>query len=114
MIVGASLAVASLAVVPGVAGADAATNCVTAGSVTEPGNCVTTPTVAGGGQTTDPTPAAATPTPAVVSTGSSGAKTVTTSSLPFTGADVAELAVLGTGAVLAGSLLARRRRRAIA
>ena len=38
----------------------------------------------------------------------------TTSSLPFTGADVAELAVIGTGAVLAGGLLMRRRRRAIA
>ena len=39
---------------------------------------------------------------------------MTTSSLPFTGADVAELAFVGTGAVLAGSVLMRRRRRAIA
>jgi len=106
MIVGASLAVASLAMVPGVASADTASNCVSAGSVTEPGNCVTTPTVAGGGQSTDPTP--------VATTGTSGAKVVTTSSLPFTGADVAELALVGTGAVLAGSVLMRRRRRAIA
>ncbi len=40
--------------------------------------------------------------------------TATTSSLPFTGADVAELAVIGTGAVLAGGVLMRRRRRAVA
>ena len=112
MIVGASLAIASMAVVPGIAGAAAASNCVPAGSVTEPGNCVTTPTVAVDGQSTDG--------PTVVATsgtsGSSGAKattatSATTSSLPFTGADVVELAVVGTGAVLAGGVLMRRRRR---
>jgi LPXTG-motif cell wall-anchored protein len=37
--------------------------------------------------------------------------TATTSSLPFTGADISELAVVGAGAVLAGGLLIRRRRR---
>jgi len=36
-----------------------------------------------------------------------------TTSLPFTGADVEELAVVGVGAVLAGSLLMRRRRRPV-
>jgi LPXTG-motif cell wall-anchored protein len=109
MIVGASLAVASVAVVPGIAGAASASNCVPAGSVTEPGNCVTTPTVAVDGQTTDG-PAAV---PTSGTSGSSGAKTTsaTTSSLPFTGADVVELAVVGTGAVLAGGVLMRRRRR---
>jgi LPXTG-motif cell wall-anchored protein len=108
MIVGASLAVASMAVVPGIAGAASASNCVPAGSVTEPGNCVTTPTVAVDGQTTDGPTTATSGT-----TGSSGAKTTsaTTSSLPFTGADVVELAVVGTGAVLAGGVLMRRRRR---
>ena len=112
LIVGASLAVASVAMVPGIASADTATGCVAAGSVTEPGNCVTIPTVGGGGNTgavqtpvapvssVDPTP---TPTP-----------TTSTSSLPFTGADVAELAVIGTGAVLAGGVLMRRRRRVAA
>jgi LPXTG-motif cell wall-anchored protein len=35
------------------------------------------------------------------------------SSLPFTGADIEELAVVGAGAVLAGGLLLRRRRSAI-
>jgi len=106
MIVGASLAVASMTMVPGIAGADPASNCVPAGSVTEPSNCVTTPTVAG--KTTDPV------VQLPVTSGSSGAKPTSTSSLPFTGADVAELAVLGTGAVLAGSVLMRRRRRVIA
>lgn len=109
LIVGASLAVASVAMVPGIASADTATGCVAAGSVTEPGNCVTIPTVGGGGNTgvqTPVTPAASvdpTPTP-----------TTSTSSLPFTGADVAELAVIGTGAVLAGGVLMRRRRRVAA
>ena len=102
LIVGSSLAVASLAMAPGIAGATP--GCVPAGSVTEPAGCVTTPTVSG---RTDPVVPA--------SSGTSTPKTTsTTSSLPFTGADVAELAVIGSGAVLAGSLLARRRRRAIA
>jgi LPXTG-motif cell wall-anchored protein len=48
-------------------------------------------------------------TPAKVTPVSTG-----TTSLPFTGADVEQLAVVGGGAVLAGSLLLRRRRRAIA
>ena len=101
LIVGSSLAVASLVMAPGIAGATP--GCVPAGSVTEPAGCVVTPTVSG---KTDPLPATSgTPTPPTTST---------PSSLPFTGADVAELAVIGTGAVLAGSLLARRRRRAIA
>ncbi len=105
VIVGASLAVASLAVVPGIAGADPASNCVSAGSVTTPNDCVTTPTVSG--KATDPVVPA--------SSGSNVVKTAsTTSSLPFTGADVAELAVVGTGAVLAGSVLMRRRRRVVA
>jgi LPXTG-motif cell wall-anchored protein len=105
MIVGASLAVASMAMVPGIAGAASTSNCVPAGSVTEPGNCVTTPTVAVDGQSNDG--------PTVATSGSSGAKatSATTSSLPFTGADVVELAVVGTGAVLAGGVLMRRRRR---
>jgi LPXTG-motif cell wall-anchored protein len=107
LIVGASLAVASVAMVPGIAGADTATGCVPAGSVTEPSNCVTTPTVANDGNDgavqIAVAPVAATPAP-----------TTSTSSLPFTGADVAELAVIGTGAVLAGGVLMRRRRRVVA
>jgi LPXTG-motif cell wall-anchored protein len=102
LIVGSSLAVASLAMAPGIA--SATPSCVPAGSVTEPAGCVTTPTVSG---KTDPVVPASSGTPPVKTTS-------TTSSLPFTGADVAELAVIGTGAVLAGGLLARRRRRAIA
>ncbi len=105
LIVGASLAVASVAMVPGIAGANAATSCIPAGSVTEPSNCVTTPTVVNDGndgavQAPIAPITSVTPTPAS-----------STSSLPFTGADVAELAVIGTGAVLAGGVLMRRRRR---
>jgi hypothetical protein len=101
LIVGSSLAVASLAMVPGLAGAD---SCTPAGSVTEPGGCVTVPTV----------PATPDPTPVVSGTGNAASTPATTSSLPFTGADVVELAMVGSGAVLAGGLLMRRRRRAIA
>ena len=100
LFVGAGLAVASMAMVPGIAGADPASACVSAGSATEPGNCVVTPTVSG--RTIDPVTHA--PVKAAA----------TTSSLPFTGADVAELAVVGTGAVLAGGVLMRRRRRVLA
>jgi hypothetical protein len=100
LIVGTGLAVASMAMVPGIAGADPASGCLPAGSVTEPGNCVVTP--AASGRTIDPVPQVPVKT------------ATTTSSLPFTGADVAELAVVGTGAVLAGSVLMRRRRRVLA
>jgi hypothetical protein len=104
LIIGASLAVASVAVVPGIAGATTGTGCVPAGSVTEPNNCVITPTVTNDGndgavQTLVAPTTSVTPTP-----------TASTSSLPFTGADVAELAVIGTGAVLVGGVLTRRRR----
>ncbi len=109
LIVGASLAVASVAMVPGIASADTGTSCTPAGSVTEPNNCVTQPTVNDGndGAVTAPVAVASTPT-------ATPTPTATTSSLPFTGADVAELAVIGTGAVLAGGVLMRRRRRTIA
>ena len=108
LIVGASLAVASVAMVPGIASADTTTGCVPAGSVTEPSNCVTTPTVPNDGND------GAVQTPVVAPVTGTPAPTVTTSSLPFTGADVAELAVIGTGAVLAGGVLMRRRRRVAA
>jgi LPXTG-motif cell wall-anchored protein len=104
LIVGASLAVASVAMVPGIASADT-TSCVPAGSVTEPSNCVTTPTVANDGND------GAVQTPVAPITSVTPTPPSSTSSLPFTGADVAELAVIGTGAVLAGGVLMRRRRR---
>jgi uncharacterized surface anchored protein len=107
LIVGAGLAVASVAMVPGIASAGTATGCVPAGSVTEPGNCVTTPTVANDGND------GAVQTPVAPVTATPASPTASTSSLPFTGADVAELAVVGTGAVLAGGVLMRRRRRVI-
>jgi LPXTG-motif cell wall-anchored protein len=105
LIVGASLAVASVAMVPGIASADTTTGCVPAGSVTEPSNCVTTPTVTNDGND------GAVQTPVAPITSVTPTPPSSTSSLPFTGADVAELAVIGTGAVLAGGVLMRRRRR---
>lgn len=96
LIVASGLAVASLAVASGTAGAD----CTPAGSMTQPG-CVTTPTV--GAKASTPAPTAAVrhdPTPR------GGA-----SSLPFTGADFEGLAVVGTAGVLTGVLLLQRRRR---
>jgi LPXTG-motif cell wall-anchored protein len=110
MIVGASLAVASVAMVPGMASAATTTSCVPAGSVTEPSNCVTTPTVANDGNDG----AVQTPVAPITSVTPTPPAPTSTSSLPFTGADVAELAVIGTGAVLAGGVLMRRRRRVAA
>lgn len=97
LIVGSGLAVASLALASGTAGAD----CTPAGSMTQPGGCVTTPTVSANAATAAPTAAAHhDPTP-----------TNGTSSLPFTGADFEGLAVVGTAGVLTGVLLLQRRRR---
>jgi hypothetical protein len=91
LVIGSGFALASLVVVPSVAGA-ADPGCYT--SCAPPAIAATT---GDGG--------------AVLPAASSGSgKTGSTSSLPFTGADVEELAVVGVGAVLAGGILIRRRR----
>ncbi len=101
------VAVASLVVVPAVAQAAPssapATDCYT--------SC-TPPTVTGNTVplNQDPSDPGANGTVA----GSTAALTSTTngsSSLPFTGADIGELAAVGLGAVAVGGLLTRRRRR---
>lgn len=110
----ASLTVASAALVTtGTAGA-ATGSCVQSETMQLPPTCVVPPGVANtvSVPTVAPTlpftgtpgaaaPAASTPTPTVAATGG----------LPFTGADVEEIAVVGLGAVLAGGLLMLRRRR---
>jgi hypothetical protein len=88
--IGSSIAVASLFAVPAIAGAD--TTCYT--------GC--TPTAAANNSTVPP------PTDAANTTASVSGS----SSLPFTGADVGELAAVGAGAIVVGGLLARRRRSA--
>ncbi|HUD16208.1 MAG TPA: hypothetical protein VMQ59_03055 [Acidimicrobiales bacterium] len=95
------MAVTSLLVAPTVAGA--AASCGSMSGV----SCSVTPVIAGSS-----TSSAAPTASALPNTGpaASTAPTTTTSSLPFTGADVEELAVVGAGAVLAGALLMRRRR----
>jgi LPXTG-motif cell wall-anchored protein len=99
VLVGSGLAVASVLMVPAVSGA--ATNCVQTESMQEP-TCVVVPAVNGNNDTVAP----------VASGGGKSTDPVSgTTSLPFTGADVEELAVVGAGAVLAGGLLLRRRRR---
>jgi hypothetical protein len=102
LIIGSGLAVTSLLVAPTVAGA--AASCVSPSTMNEPG-CVVTPAIAAASST----PAAASALP-FDGTPAATAPTSTTSSLPFTGADVEELAVVGAGAVLVGGLLIRRRR----
>jgi len=93
--IGASMAVASLVAVPAAAGA-VGTTCYT--------GC--TPPTVSPNSTLPPPP----------SSGADGVHTSASvngsSSLPFTGADIGELAVLGVGAVVAGGVLARRRRSA--
>ncbi|HEY4948059.1 MAG TPA: hypothetical protein VII19_09170 [Acidimicrobiales bacterium] len=100
LVVGSGLAVASLLMVPSVAGA-ADVGCYT--------NCnppVVSSTNAGTGPSSGlPFSSASSGASSTGTTGATG-----TSSLPFTGADVEELAVVGVGAVLAGGLLLRRRR----
>jgi LPXTG-motif cell wall-anchored protein len=131
LIISSSLAVASLAMVPNVAGAATDPNCptVTQQSIPsmtqpgQPGQTSTTPTTTPGQDCTTTTTSPSTPpkiadssvvippAPAAVSATADGPSDGVTQSLPFTGADVGELAVVGVGAVLAGGLLIRRRRR---
>jgi hypothetical protein len=70
--------------------------CIVAGSVTEPGGCVTVPTVPP--NTSSLIPSHLVPVAHHVA------------SLPFTGADVMELLAVGVAAVLAGTLLKFRKR----
>jgi LPXTG-motif cell wall-anchored protein len=71
----------------------------------EPVPCMTWPTDPSSLPFTPTDPSSGTPKVTLVST------TTGSSSLPFTGADVEELAVVGLGAVAAGGLLLRRRRK---
>jgi LPXTG-motif cell wall-anchored protein len=108
LLIGSGLAVASMIAIPATAGAaSTTTNC---GSMTETGGCVTptTPSQPGqhGGVSQQPTP----PATHTVSPTVAAPTEPSTTSLPFTGADVEELAVIGVGAVLAGGILIRRRR----
>jgi LPXTG-motif cell wall-anchored protein len=91
--IGAGLVVTSMFAVPTVAGAD--TTCYI--------GC--TPSAV--------SPAAVTPPAPTGSEGvnSTAATTNGSSSLPFTGADIGELAAVGLGAVVIGGVLTRRRRR---
>lgn len=100
LLIGSGVAVASLIAVPSAAGV---ASCGSMSGV----NCSTKPPAIAG--TVKPP----SQLPATLGTGSSGPTTAPTTSLPFTGADVEELAVVGVGAVLAGSLLMRRRRRPV-
>ena len=74
---------------------------------------VSTPPGVSGTATTPPSALPFTNEPPA--TGATGTGTeLGSSSLPFTGADIAELAVIGVGAVAAGRLLLVRRRRSAA
>jgi hypothetical protein len=90
--IASGLALASLFAVPAVAGA-ATTTCYTGCTPGTVNNNVVAP------PSTDPVSTAAS-----VANGSS--------SLPFTGADIGELAAVGAGAIVVGGVLARRRRSA--
>ena len=100
----------SLFAVPDVSGATSPSpQCVITESMVE-STCTVVPVVAGNSSELSSTTAL--PSPASpASTGAAHAAPAGTSSLPFTGADVGELAVVGVGAVLVGTLLIRRRRR---
>ena len=90
--IGAGLAVVSMFAVPTVAGADATCYVGCAPPAVSPNSVpLTAPKSADGVHTS------------VMVNGSS--------SLPFTGADIGELAAVGVGAVVIGGVLTRRRRR---
>jgi hypothetical protein len=89
----AGLALTSLVAVPAVAGA---AGCYTGCTPPTVSSSLVTPS------STDPIHASTTTT----------AQVNGSSSLPFTGADVGELAVVGAGAVVVGVVLTRRRRSA--
>jgi len=103
MLMGSGLALASLAMASGVAGA---ADCGSMSGV----NCSVTPTIAATSSTPTVQGTVGNPVPGTVSATSTSTGS---SSLPFTGADIEELAVVGVGAVLAGGLLLRRRRRTV-
>jgi LPXTG-motif cell wall-anchored protein len=108
MVIGSGLALASLVVVPNMAAAAEPTT-VCYNTMQEVIPCAAVPVVSGNSDGLAP----ATTLPSSGSTLGTATPTSTTS-LPFTGADVEELAVVGVGAVLAGGLLLRRRRRNVA
>jgi len=91
--IGTGIALASMFAVPTVAGA-ANTTCYT--------GC-TPPTVSPSTVLPPPPPSPQTAASTTIANGSS--------SLPFTGADIGELAAVGVGAVVIGGVLTRRRRR---
>jgi LPXTG-motif cell wall-anchored protein len=113
MLLAPGLAVASLLAVPAVSGATSPpAQCVITESMVE-STCTVVPVVAGTSSELSPTTALPfTGSPASTApVGVRHAALAGASSLPFTGADVEQLAVVGAGAVLAGGLLIRRRRR---
>ncbi len=94
LILGTGLVLASMFAVPAVAGADSTcyTGCIP--PHVSPSSVTVSPTG------TDPVHTSA----STIANGSS--------SLPFTGADIGELAAIGAGAVVIGGVLTRRRRTA--
>lgn len=98
--IGSSLAVASLFAVPAMAGAD--TTCYTGCTPPTVNENVTTPPAVNNNVVA---PSSHDPINTTASVNGS-------SSLPFTGADIGELAVVGAGAIVVGGVLARRRRSA--
>jgi len=74
--------------------------CVSPGSMTEPGNCVTTPVL----HTSSPGP--------IVHVSAPLAHVVSHAPLPFTGADIREIALVGIALVLSGLALKFKRRAA--
>ncbi len=99
VLIGSAVAAASLMATPAVAGA------------AQPGcynNCEP-PAIASNSTGVAPSSASSSALP-VTEPSSSSSSSGSSSSLPFTGADVEELAVIGAGAVIVGGLLNRRRR----
>jgi uncharacterized surface anchored protein len=96
--IGSTIAVASLFAAPGVAGVAGADTCNPSYPTCSPSTVESTSVVP--------------PSPAAVASDNATQTVNGSSSLPFTGADIGELAVVGAGAIVLGGVLARRRRSA--
>jgi hypothetical protein len=130
LIAGSGMAIAVVLVAPHAAGA--ATPCTTPGSMTVPAahaalpatghtavapqSCAKTPTILSTPNKVVPTIAAThtVPTPVSATSSTPAATSASPGGLPFTGADIGEIAAVGLAAVMAGLLLMRRRHRMLA
>jgi uncharacterized surface anchored protein len=105
ILISSGVAAASLLMVSGTAGA--ANQCVVTETIHTTNSCVVPPQIQGNAGKVVPTSSAL---PYDGTPGATAPVSTAPTSLPFTGADIEEMAIIGLGAVVAGGVLLRRRR----